>query len=104
MTYTITRVANGWVLDQPSFEVDDDTDEMEETNKTFVFEDNDSQSQPEAHSLQNLLWEAFPSQFQSKWQGGLVVEVREQGREQEVEDEGEEEDDYEEWEGDEYED
>jgi len=104
MTYTITRVANGWVLDQPSFEVDDDTDEMEETNKTFVFEDNESHSKPEAHSLKNLLWEAFGDQFQSKWQGGLVVKVKDEGREQESQNEDEEEYEYEEWEGDEYED
>ncbi len=81
MTFTITRVANGWVLVYPDVEIDDETETVREIHRTFVFEDALDNEKPEAESLRNLLWEGFESYFQSKWEGGLTIENHAKGRE-----------------------
>ena len=76
--YIITRTYNGWVLEVPS-QYDDGTEYI----RTTVHEDVWNVPTAEANSLCSLLWSAFDYYFQTKHRGGLTIEAKEHGREQE---------------------
>ena len=72
----IRRVHNGWVVL--------DWTEGTEAPLEIVFEDGDSVKEypvNEAMSLEALFYEMFSPYFQSKYRGGLTVEVKDKGRE-----------------------
>lgn len=71
----IRRVRNGWILLEATH--DRGLQEVGVFEEPESYQDNVS----EAEALSNLLWEAFESYFQSKWRGGMVIQVAEKGRE-----------------------
>ena len=81
MKVTITRAQNGWILaeDRP-FAFAEGTYLAQE-----VFEDEEHESEiyTQACSLASVLWSAFPTYFQSKWQPGITLDVSAKGREDE---------------------
>ena len=81
MKVTITRAQNGWILEEErSYEYDEGTYLAQE-----VFEDDEHESSEysSACSLANCLWAAFQEHFQTKWTPGIVMDLREKGREEE---------------------
>jgi hypothetical protein len=78
--YIITRTTNGWILEIPT-----EDPAGNEYNRTAVFQDNEEivAYVATADSLSGLLWEAFGCYYQQKNVGGLVVEIRKNGREHE---------------------
>ena len=68
----IRHVRNGWEVLTPN-EVDPGRID------TWVYDDTDGIHK----ALQQLLWDHLPRWFQSKHHGGLVVDVRDEGRETE---------------------
>ena len=74
----IIRAENGWILER------EQTNDFEEGSFTVreVFEDASGgldNRVGRAESLSSLLWEAFTSEYQSNFVGGLSVEVKEGG-------------------------
>ena len=89
MKVTIIRAQNGWILEE---EIEHEFDEnCSVTQQVFEDEEHPSQSYSEANSLANLLWSAFQLHYQSKWEGGITLDVHEKGREEEFIEEYEEE-------------
>ena len=77
--YTITRTSNGWILEIPA----EDSEGVEYV-QTSVYEDNEQYEDDKAsscESLANLLWGGFGYYFQEKRRGGIVMEIKEHGRE-----------------------
>jgi hypothetical protein len=74
----IVRAENGWILErEKSNDFDNDTFTVQE-----VFEDGNGgldNRVGRAESLSNLLWEAFTPEYQSRFVGGLSVDVKERG-------------------------
>ena len=74
----IVRAENGWILER------EQANDFEEGTFTVqeVFEDGNSgldNRVGRAESLSNLLWEAFTPEYQSRFVGGLSVDVKECG-------------------------
>jgi hypothetical protein len=74
----IIRAENGWILEREQI------NDFEESSFIVreVFEDGDGgldNRVGRAESLSNLLWEAFTSEYQSDFIGGLSVKVEEGG-------------------------
>ena len=89
MKVTIIRAQNGWILEE---EREDEFDEgYGVTQQVFEDEEHPNQTYSEASSLANLLWSAFQLHYQSKWEGGITLDVHEKGREEEFMEEYEEE-------------
>ena len=85
MKVTITRAQNGWILEEErSYEYDEGTYLAQEV---FEDEQHESSEYASAASLANCLWVAFQEQFQTKWTPGIVMDLKEKGREQELEEE-----------------
>jgi len=63
--------ANGWIVE---------TFESESLLQTIVVEEEGSVSKPESESLVRALWGAFDYYFQSKHNGGIVVEYKDKGK------------------------
>ena len=77
------RAANGWTVERPiECYVEDHGHATESFMETIVIEELE-QAMPDAESLSRALWEAFGSYYQSKHQGGIVVEYKSKGREDE---------------------
>jgi len=77
------RAANGWIVERPiECYVEDHNHATENIMETIVVEELE-QAMPDAESLSRALWEAFGSYYQSKHQGGIVVEYKSKGREDE---------------------
>ena len=88
MKITIVKAINGWILEEEKpYEYDEGTYVSQ-----IVFEDEEHESSDYASalSLRNCLWTAFETHFQSKWNPGIIMEVREKGREHELQEEREE--------------
>jgi hypothetical protein len=74
----IIRAENGWILER------EQVNDFEESTFTVrdVFEDGNGgldNRVGRADSLSNLLWEAFSPEYQSRFAGGLSVDVKERG-------------------------
>jgi hypothetical protein len=74
----IIRAENGWILEREK------SNDFDEGNITVqeVFEDGNGgldNRVGRAESLSNLLWEAFSPEYQSDFDGGLSIEVKECG-------------------------
>ena len=77
------RATNGWIVERPiECYVEDHNHATENIMETIVVEELE-QAMPDAESLSRALWEAFGSYYQSKHQGGIVVEYKSKGREDE---------------------
>jgi len=68
----IRRVRNGWEVLTPN---ENDSEYID----TWVYDDTAGIHE----ALQQLLWDHFSGYYQSKHMGGLVVDVREMGKEAE---------------------
>ena len=80
MKVTITRAQNGWILEEERpYEHDEGTYLAQEV---FADEPHESDQYSAAYSLANVIWAAFETHFQSKWEPGLALEVYEKGKEE----------------------
>jgi hypothetical protein len=84
----ITRAQNGWILEEDKPFLDDEGTYL--SQEVFEDEEDENEEYSQANSLGSLLWAAFEQHFQSKRSGGIVLDVKEKGREQEYTDELEE--------------
>jgi len=70
------KAANGWIVEKPI----DAYGDYEDLLQTIVVEQKENVSKPESESLVRALWEAFDYHFQSKYNGGIVVNYKDKGR------------------------
>jgi hypothetical protein len=92
------RAANGWIVERPiECYTEDHNHATESLMETIVVEESEQPTMPDpdgdslwrhvtvpdAESLSRALWEAFDTYYQSKHHGGIVVEYRDKGKEDE---------------------